>query len=311
MQSLKKNLSELQREQLKVQLHKDRSRTLKDYENLYLFNQFALDENGCHGDYGRALTTLLDLKTISRSVPQTWTKSKTTRHFSYAPQGAMAALVSHLHKVHAVPLHWCDIGAGYNFAQKDFLLTHARANKLWAVSCSRVDLFDWDPKDLLPEVDSLPLEKKTEWSGRINRPSLPILQGDATTVVLPRCHLITAIEVLQYIADKLAALCNWYNALVPGGFLIVALESNWGYLLSTDHGRPYTIMNELLATFDCYVDSSSHCPDDAARGVSTLIIRKKANHAIAPTVLPKEIYVNPYAYKITTYPTAKAYLKTV
>ena len=299
-------------EQSKVQASKDRCRTLEEYNTHYLFNTLHLDENGLHGDFGRAVTKTFKLPTFTRKVAGLFdSKTKVTHHYARAPKGAIAAIIEHLHTKFKSPLKWSDVGAGFNFAQKDFQWNHRVANRKWKVECERVDLFDWDSTTLIPSITTeVPAKRRKAWLRRASQPANKLIQGDATVVPFGGSHLITAIEVLQYIDDKLAAICHWYNQLADGGLLIIGLETSWSHLMGNGN-RDYAIMEELLNSVSCIADSSSCCSHDRASSVSTLIIRKKPNHALKALAVPCEIYTNSYGYKTSIYPAQKSYIGTV
>jgi trans-aconitate methyltransferase len=193
-------------------------------------------------------------------------------------------------------LRWTDLGCGHRIAQREHQLKHPNSRTL----TQGIDLIPptWQEFECqIPELKKASTRRHYRKLGKVPETTV---QGDVSTMEFGPSHLITAIEVIQYIEDKLAALCHWYNQLAPGGVMVIATETSWTSWIrikSERYGENSIIDQFLTKVNHLAQHMSREEPDD----ISTLIIFKAANHQLISKAKPHHIWINPHGYKATYY----------
>lgn len=126
---------------------------------------------------------------------------------------------------------WVDLGGGIGLPMRQISHDHAElASKLKMIN---VDLFDWqsrsDAVELLEHVFRRVVPTVLE---DVHAPELVV--DDLTIATFGgKADLITSIESIQYVENKLKAVVNAYNQLEDGGILMVYSSAPFGLLVET------------------------------------------------------------------------------
>ena len=127
-----------------------------------------------------------------------------------------------------------------------------------------------------------------------------------------KARLITSIEVIQYIEDKVAALCHWHNQLAVGGVALIATESSWMHWIR-DHkaifrdGAPARFLRSLRATgaeFGLYGSSlfgRGAEELDNARDAQLLVIHRRSAVELQSAAPYVQSWANPDGYLSSEY----------
>jgi SAM-dependent methyltransferase len=196
-----KYYSFLHDEQKSTQQNKERARSLGEY------NQYLLPGRALGNDFTTEVEDFLE------SLYQTRISN-------------LDQLIELLRAKKSQPVEWVDMGGGYATAMREFA-TSEIANQ---VKMTNVDLYD---EDAFPLSD-LKFDLLQTQHDDIHNPAYKpnFIHGNIETIKLSQpADLITNIEVIQYLNNPLAAICNWYNQLAPGGILLVAAEHRFSNLI--------------------------------------------------------------------------------
>ncbi|MEO5949375.1 MAG: methyltransferase domain-containing protein [Candidatus Saccharimonas sp.] len=276
----------LTREQAETQVSKCQERLLEEYEEDYLF--------------------LSNPKTKGSSAVADFLRARSLEHtpdIYHLLRGLGTRAVGY-------PVHWVDVGGGRMLAQRELIHKYDSRD----ISLSTVDLFNHG-------LDGLPYVHQIEFEHLFTEPSPTLIQADARTVKLEtQAHLITAIELFEYLDDPLATLANLYNQTAPGGIVAIGTAYDWsrsilrkatdGTVMRDDLSRmPAT---ELLRAFrehgiafaatreaDAGPSQRSHLFDEAYQ---ILTIEKRAGTRLVITQPALPPLLMPDGYKVQYYP---------
>lgn len=131
------------------------------------------------------------------------------------------------------PVNWADFGSGLAVPMREFAMYGLvpPAN----LRMTAVDLFDWEhqadvaTKKFIAQIKTYAkaVVGKDIFKSRF-RPNL--IEVDATKVSFAdstRPDIITSIESIQYIPDKVAYIVNAYNQLADEGILVISARHFW------------------------------------------------------------------------------------
>lgn len=187
------NPTQLTAEQAWTQANKCQTRLLRQYHDDYLFMR---DDKGRQGS---AVGEFLQARSL---------EAQADIYHLLLGLGAQAA---------ASPIRWVDMGGGRMLAQRD-LLCHYETE---GIDLSTVDLFDH-------ALDGLDAERAHQYEHLFNDRAPRLIQDDVTSVQLADApHLITSIELVEYLDDPLRAIANFYNQAAPGGIIVVGAGYDW------------------------------------------------------------------------------------
>jgi SAM-dependent methyltransferase len=186
------NLAKLTLEQAGTQANKCQTRLLRQYHDDYLFMR---DDKGRQGS---AVGEFLQARSL---------EGRDDIYHLLLGLGAQAT---------EMPIRWVDMGGGRMFAQRDLRYRYGQG-----IDLSAVDLFDYG-------LDGLDEQQARQYEHLFTEPAPRLIQDDATSVQLADTpHLITSIELIEYLDDPLRAIANFYNQAAPGGVVIVGAGYDW------------------------------------------------------------------------------------
>lgn len=204
---------------------------------------------------------------------------------------------------------WVDMGGGRGLPMRQLATTDTLINR--HVSMTNVDLFDYGLDKISPE-DTIYLDE--HFPGITDKAAAPqFIQANVETVALPEpAHLITSVEVIQYLNNPLAAISNWYNQLADSGFLVISTHHDWSSWIRYKQENPgETPTGHFLGTLEaagvsfaasreCDQKSGDRPPLDPA-SFCNLVIQKIPGTMLAVRSPIIDVRVNPYDYKATYY----------
>lgn len=280
------DLRQLTVEQAQTQANKCQTRLLRQYHDDYLFMR---DDKGRQGS---AVGEFLRARSC---------EAQSDIYHLMLGLGARAA---------ESPIRWVDMGGGRMFAQRDLLYHYGSQG----IDLSTVDLFDYS-------LDGLDTARAHQYEHLFTKPAPRLIQDDVTSVQLADSpHLITSIELIQYLNDPLRAIANFYNQTAPGGVVIIGAGYDWSRsILRRDHvggvtrdpdHMPAAELLRMLRTHDIAF-AASRAPDgplgqraplrDEAYQVLAIEKRAHTRLEIGRAALPPCLM--PDGYKVQYYPT--------
>jgi SAM-dependent methyltransferase len=288
----------LEQEQLSVQTGangKCRVRSLDEYSRYLCWNRIIQEtKDGLHT---ARLCQTFDVKPIKSTLPSLFGGGP--RPVKLVPEKTnwMVKIITQLEKQNpAQPLKWVDVGCGHRIAQREFQLAYPNSR----METVGIDLIppSWQEVDV--QIPTLEKAETRKHYRRLAQVPDNTIKGDATQLKFGPCHLITAVEVIQYIEDKLAALCHWYNQLAPGGILIVTTETDWASWIRLKDERfgANQVMDQFLSQVK-YI--TEHMRRDDSDDIRTLIVFKEEGKTLKPKSKPTKIWINPHGYKASYY----------
>lgn len=298
--------SVLEAEQLATQTGpngKCRIRSLEEYSSYLCWNRII--EETKDGIHTARLCQAFDVKPVPSTLPSLW--DSTPRPVKLVPDKTnwIVRIIEKLERQNpGQNLKWVDIGCGHRIAQREFQLNYPDSR----MQTQGIDLIppSWsDIEGQIPQLEKASMRKHFKQLGKL--PDFTV-KGDATQLQFGPCHLITAVEVIQYIEDKLAALCHWYNQLAPGGILVITTEVDWASWIRTKHERfgENAVMDHFLSQVNYLTEQMRR---DDADDIRTLFVFKEAGRTLKPISKPTHIWVNPHGYKASYYRKRKAYVQ--
>lgn len=210
------------------------------------------------------------------------------------------------------PVRWVEMGGGRSLPMRQLATDAAISERL---TMTNVDLFDFGLEGLKPN-EMTHLEDFAP--GITHEFAAPhFIQADVETVLLPEpADLITSVEVMQYLNNPLAAVCNWYNQLADDGFLVISTEHDWvswtRYQREPGQGdRDETPTKHLLEALEAagvpFATSyesdweSGFRPDLDPNRFRNLVIQKAPGTQLVVNSPLTEVWVNPDNYKAAYY----------
>lgn len=205
-------------------------------------------------------------------------------------------------KKHGAVLSWVDMGGGRALPMRQLM-----AEGLDAVRMINIDLFDYGLGGL--EEDELTCLEK-ESPGVTKQQGPLFVHADIQAVSLSeKPDLITSVEVIQYLNNPLAAICNWYNQLNDNGILVVATEHDMASWIRYE-GKGETATKDILdrltsagirfaATGETDWESG-HRPFDP-NYFRELVIQKEPSTKLVLNSQVTEVWLNPHKYKAVYY----------
>lgn len=290
----------LRLEQETVQAEKCRLRRLDEYSS-YLCSTRVV-ENTRDGAYAAKLSQLFQIPLKPGTLPSFWDGSRRDVQFLPSKTNWISQIIKRQLKQKPEGVHWVDVGCGYQIAQREFKLNNPTSK----VAITGIDLNPPDWSILEPQLKTIKAAERKTWRAITRVPSNRI-PGDATALPFGPADVITAIEVIQYIEDKAATLCHWYNQLAPGGILIIATESSWANWIRTGKEKfgENAVMDDFLSQVKFLAEYSNY---ERADDIRTLIIFKGEGQ-LESKAKPQKVWINPHSYKATYYPTRKSYFR--
>lgn len=214
------------------------------------------------------------------------------------------------------PVRLADMGGGRGLALRQLMATPDLSGML---RCTNVDLFNYGLADI-SERERTYLEDVTP--GCTDEALAPhFIRANAETVKLTEpADVITSIEMIQYLDDPLASLCNWYNNLADNGLLIVSTEHDWSSWIRCDTADAYLdpehmptahLLQALDAADIAYAASYesdwrySRAPLNPCE-FKNFVVKKKPGTELTVHAKPTRKWVNPFDYKAIYYPQSDA-----
>jgi hypothetical protein len=195
---------------------------------------------------------------------------------------------------------WADVGAGYAIAMREMKRQHPEQSA--RMQFTAVDLFDWDQ-----ERDRKSEKLARELSGRDIlhahfKPSYVV--GDMIGATPPQQNLITSIESIQYIEDKLGAIADWYNKLADNGLLIITAEHFWSREINVEGKDPFgdhVATIELIARLRAAGVQVAMMYQRQPFALRTLVVKKMPGSRLISLASPSRTYRNPRGYVFSYY----------
>lgn len=289
------------KQQQTVQAGKEIGRHLDDYTRLYLLPRHMLYEKlSPRNEATKYLAGII----VRRARAQDGTRSQSR---------TMSDLLKALTIRAGRPIHWVEAGGGFALAMRQMAQREEQAqdpDKLH-IKMTNVDLFNWQNQSHEhPSIDYIRGELGDEILDPRYRPEY--VAGDiATAKVSEAPDLVTSIESIQYVDDKLAMIINWYNQLVDGGHLIIATEHDWsGWIRNEGNyvmGRDTIYADFIRALREAGIDVRLNVREGAVRGdysrlqTSLMVIEKKPGTRLKKKVRLQSTWVNPHGYVASYY----------
>jgi len=177
------------------------------------------------------------------------------------------------------------------------------------LSTMAVDVIDWERGGAEDIMKRTRKELGRDVFADRYRPRFVI--ADATTAVLRRPDLITSIEGIQYIPDKLRALASWYNQLADGGLLLVAAETRWPSWIRHESGSIVYSPPSILTTAARALQargvrilaqgSRSFDDEDLLHDANYVLLEKLAGTRLVLRDTLRRTWTNPYGYEASYY----------
>jgi len=213
------------------------------------------------------------------------------------------------------PAHWADMGGGHGFAMRGLSLV-CRSKDKAKPAMTHVDALVRDPNEISSVVMDI---TECNYPDILNPKYAPdFIQADIHTVVLEEpADVITAVEVVQYLNNPLAAIASWYNQLAEDGALVVTSDHAWGtwnrYSESTGplSQQRFPIEDFIVALrragARCAVSSANRSPDrenpENMEKIRRLVIEKMPDTEVVINSELDYVYTNQHDYKIPYYKT--------
>lgn len=289
---------ELEQEQLVSQTGlkgKCRVRSLAEYSQYLCWNRIIEDTRD--GIHTARLCQAFDVTPQASTLPSFWDGSPRPVKLVPDQTNWMEKIINKLEKQNPdQPLKWIDVGCGHRIAQREFQLAHPNS-RMEAVG---IDLIPPSWQEIEEQIPKLEKAKTRKHYRQLAKVPDNTIKGDATQLKFGPCHLITAVEVIQYVEDKLAALCHWYNQLAPGGILIVTTETDWASWIRLKDERfgANQVMDQFLSKVK-YI--TEHMRREDADDIRTLIVFKEEGKTLKPKSKTTRVWINPHGYKASYY----------
>lgn len=209
-------------------------------------------------------------------------------------------------------LIWVDMGGGRALPMRQLGATPNTSTRL---KMTAVDLFDYGLDGLKPDE----LQFLENLAPGMTKPEAApgIITDNVETVCLPEAaDIITAVEIMQYLNNPLAALANWYNQLTDQGILVVATEHDWTSWIrydedlqgsKQDRTASEDFLEELTRAGIHYAATnrsdwqSGVRPDLDPNQIRILCVQKKPGTCLQITKPVSNIWINPYNFKAIYY----------
>lgn len=271
------NQQEIQ-EQRSIQISKDRIRTLTEYD-MYIFKLAA----------GEGKDRFLKLLGMRAGL-----SGQNVNFLNF---------LNGLSKTRKNVIRWSDEGAGFAIPMRELRRDHPELAQ--KVESTAIDLFDWDNEN---DEASTNYAKKTVGPNIFDPVYKPTYQiGNMADVTAEQQDLITSIESIQYIPDKIGAIVDWYNKLRDGGLVIIAADHYWsediGFALGhrpTDH----TVLLDILHALRANAIPFAAIFDMPSGRIRTLAIQKVTDTKMRTWMQPMRVVRNRHGYVLSYYAAA-------
>ena len=256
-----------------VQSRKNRTRTLGNYDTYFL---------QWYGDH-RATQDLMAETIGTSAAPLTFTEFLRTWRRRLSQD-----------------LRWAEVGAGYALPFRQIQRAYPELSR--TLRTTAVDQFDWDQLgDLSEEAEARAVAGQNILAAEF-KPAYRI--GDLRRVTPTRQHLITAVESIQYVADKVGAIVDLYNKLVDHGLLLISSDHAWGEELCLDLPRQpfgHSVIEDLVHALRAakipvaFVGESTH-------QLRTLMIARAPGTRLRQRIKRTRMDVKQHGYRRAYYP---------
>lgn len=209
------------------------------------------------------------------------------------------------------PVRLADMGGGRGLALRQLA---AHPGLTGNILCTNVDLFNYGINDL-DDHDIAHLENNAPGcTSEACAPRLVRANAEAVQLCEPM-DIITSVEVMQYLDNPLASLCNWYNNLADNGLLIVSAEHDWSSWIRPDgidmyaHPEAMPAAQFLQALDTAGVSYAASYESDWRYSrpklnpceFKNLVVQKKPGTQLRMHAVPARTWVNPFDYKAVYY----------
>jgi SAM-dependent methyltransferase len=289
---------ELVAEQTQTQAKKCRNRRLAEYSS-YISNMTSMGER-TNNTYLKELHRRFKIPIIQTAIPSGADGKKRLVPFLTPRPHCFKFLFDYLgRRFPAEALDWFDVGCGHGLALRE----HKLLNPGTKIRHHGIDFVPMDWENLESQVEALaPGKERAQWSAILDQNLDTMAWGDATQLQFGPAHFISAIEVIQYVEDKLGAICHWFNQLKPGGVMLIATETDWSNWLrapADKYGQSLPV--EDLLKIVPYM--AQFCSQERSGNISTLLLFKPQRCGqLTLQCQPESVWVNPYQEKATYYP---------
>lgn len=281
------SFAELQLDQAKVQEEKCRVRLLPEYDMHF---------------FGNECRTGMD-------NPNRPTVVELFRPYSQNGRTTLRDVLVGMSDTLMRPVEWVDMGGGHGLAMRQ-MASGILARR--AVRMTNIDLHDISLQGLQPDEYRY-LEGISGSEGITTPRTKPntIIDNIETVQLDIPADVITSVENMQYLNNPLGALCNWYNQLNNGGFMLVSTDHNWPSAISFDQERTawrkpdddvlpihhlQQVLDEHQITYATRQLLSWRADD-----LNALVIQKQPGTALEINTEVRSVYEGWYGYKGVRY----------